>query len=209
MTDMNNLNLNDLMKMYHAEVDKTGDKANKMLSRVYSALAFDNRIQGLVRKKLTDEHLREEALSELWIRVWMLGDLKDKRWNPEKSSFTTWAYVHLQRICVDIHRKRKTSKAQFTDDLESIHALESKDTLEKYLDQDELNAWRHQFEQALPHLPEDQKTLMNHCREGKLGTEIAKLMGINPSDVTKKKNKASITIQFSRISNQDCEKVVF
>ena len=220
MNDLNHLSLNDLMKIYHDEVDNSGAKANEMLSKVYSARAFNGWIQNLVRKKLVDEHLREDAISEFFTRLFILGKSKEKRWNPEKSSFTTWAYIHLERICIDIHRKTKRKvksrgknktyrETKTIGDWNIMDSETYSDPWDEFFDKEELNVLKQLLDQVLPNLPEDQRLIINLLKDGKQGNEVARILDINPSVVTRKKTKAAITIRHSRNFDQDCGNAMF
>ena len=206
---MTDLNLNELMKMFHAEVDCSGEKAPEILSNVFSALAFDNRIRRVVNKNFgKDESLKEDAISEFKTMIWSLRFSKEKRWNPEKSAFTSWAFMHLNSICVNMIRKNKTSwgkdkkyKTKFLEESDEIQKSYMKDALQIYINQEEIGVWRHMLDQSLHLLPEEQVKVIGLVREGKQGREIAELMGIHPSDVTKLKNKAIARIKVSR----DCQ----
>lgn len=136
--------------------------------------------------------LAEDLVQETLIRVARTKDRSGTRWQPDKSSVSTWAGTILKNL-ISSHLRTKKNRIRVTSDLWSDSKESESDRIENSLvdyrriatnqrshDVFERDTWQ----QAIDALPRKFHILINLQLEGKSHREIASCLGISRSTVT-------------------------
>lgn len=158
---------------------------------------YEKRAVNFAFRMLKDRHDAEDATQEAFLRVWRKIDAYDI-----DASFLTWFLTILNRICLDVLRKKKRTGEgghvyinQVSDDQEE-YALQIEDTAPGPDEVYRKKAAMQMLEKALEQLSEEHKTMiLMRDVNGLEYDEIAKVTGTTLGTVKSRISRARIALR--------------
>ena len=182
-------NFNELVCLYYSAVDENKKEvAEELLKEILDSLAKDPRILKVLKGLSYSD--KDEIISELNYEFWKTGLNPEKRWDLNKGAqFITWMVRKVKSRVIDIFRKnQRYQKKNGANDLGLEEVGENKRIKDsKYIWFDEK---RKELEKNLPRLNPIQRETIIYLTLGYKSKEIAILLKIDESSVSRTKKTA-------------------
>ncbi|MGC4192093.1 MAG: sigma-70 family RNA polymerase sigma factor [Thermomicrobiales bacterium] len=180
----------DLVIMTRAQQDP---KAFAPLYEYYEPI-----VRGYCQRRLGNPEVAADATSRIFIRA--LGALPDFRPDPSRpgNTFRSWLFTIAHNVVVDVHRRNRKHPSLDQPGRDGVPLGESATAIDPSASPEDIalaNDLGRQLRDALAHLPERQRQIVELRLAGLTGAEIAESLGMSLSAVKSAQFRAYATMR--------------